>query len=193
MGALWETIAFSFRTISTRHQLNVGIYLIFQIFILLAPLCRYYYCFLHLPTNARGTGINAFDYMVLGRMIHFAIPSHSLYSVSASTLATIFVSLDFISFIIQLVGGSWAGPTSPESRQLQGIHIYMGGIGLQQFFILIFFILVVKFHREMLKMEKSTLPLPSSKSHWRPLLFTLYCTLGLITVSAPGVMPHTHL
>lgn len=39
MGASWETIAFTFRTVSTRHQQNVGVYLIFQIFILLAPLC----------------------------------------------------------------------------------------------------------------------------------------------------------
>jgi hypothetical protein len=43
MAALWETIAFTFRTISTRHQQNVGIYLVFQIFILLAPLCEYYH------------------------------------------------------------------------------------------------------------------------------------------------------
>lgn len=41
MGSLWETLAFTFRTISTRFQLNVGVYLVFQIFILLAPLCEY--------------------------------------------------------------------------------------------------------------------------------------------------------
>jgi hypothetical protein len=39
MGASWETIAFTFRTISTRQQQNVGVYLVFQIFVLLAPLC----------------------------------------------------------------------------------------------------------------------------------------------------------
>lgn len=145
----------------------------------------------YLPTNIRGTGINAFIYMVLGRMIHFTIPSRSLYSISASTLAIMFVSLDFVSFIIQLVGGSWAGPTSPPSRQMQGIHIYMGGIGLQQFFILIFLVLAVKFHSEMLKMEKlsTSAPLTSSKRRWRPLLYTLYGTLGLITVSRRSSLP----
>ena len=63
--------------------------------------------------------------MVLGRLIHFFIPSHALLSIPASTLAVGFVSLDFIAFVIQLVGGSWAGPTAPAAKQLQGIHIYM--------------------------------------------------------------------
>lgn len=40
MAASWETIAFTFRTLSTRHQQNANIYLVFQIFILLAPLCK---------------------------------------------------------------------------------------------------------------------------------------------------------
>ena len=39
MAALWETVAFTFRTLSTRYQQNTTFYLIFQIFILLAPLC----------------------------------------------------------------------------------------------------------------------------------------------------------
>ncbi|KAI1610971.1 RTA1 domain-containing protein [Exophiala viscosa] len=162
MAAIWETVAFTFRTLSTRHQQNTTFYLIFQIFILLAPLW-----------------VNAFDYMVLGRMIHFFIPSHSLFSIPASTLAVGFVSLDFVSFIIQLIGGSWAGPTAPAAKQLQGIHIYMGGIGLQQFFILIFVGFGVKFQREMLELERRGVP---AKKKWRGLLYTLYTTLGLITV-----------
>jgi len=39
MAALWETVAFTFRTLSTRRQHNANIYLVFEIFILLAPLC----------------------------------------------------------------------------------------------------------------------------------------------------------
>ncbi|KAK4941117.1 hypothetical protein LTR10_018917 [Elasticomyces elasticus] len=162
MAAIWETVAFTFRTLSTRHQQNTTFYLIFQIFILLAPLW-----------------VNAFDYMVLGRMIQFFTPSHSLFSIPASTLAVGFVSLDFVSFIIQLIGGSYAGPTAPVAKQLQGIHIYMGGIGLQQFFILIFVGFGIKFQREMMKLERRGMP---AKKNWRFLLYTLYTTLGLITI-----------
>jgi hypothetical protein len=40
MAAIWETTAFASRAVSAKMQQNVGIYLIFQIFILLSPLCR---------------------------------------------------------------------------------------------------------------------------------------------------------
>jgi RTA1 like protein len=128
-------------------------------------------------------GLNAFDYMVLGRMIHFFVPSKLLFGIPASTLALGFVSLDFVSFVVQLVGGSSSGPTSPASQQLKAIHIYMGGIGLQQFFIVVFIVLAVKFQLEMTKAEKFIPSGGGSRRNWRPLLFTLYTTLVLITVS----------
>lgn len=40
MAGIWETMAFMFRAISTKNQQSVGVYLVFQIFILLAPLCK---------------------------------------------------------------------------------------------------------------------------------------------------------
>ncbi|KAK3944815.1 C6 zinc finger domain protein [Diplogelasinospora grovesii] len=166
MAGLWETCAFLFRAISSRYQQSTGVYLIFQIFVLLAPLW-----------------VNAFDYMVLGRMIYFFIPSRRLLSVPASTIAAVFVSLDFISFIVQLAGGSMAGPTSPPEDQLRAIHIYMGGIGLQQFFIVVFVGLAVLFQREMIHTEKHPLGYEGGKKPgWRPLLYTLYASLSLITV-----------
>ena len=112
-------------------------------------------------------------------MIHLYLPTHSIFSIPASVLAIAFVTLDFISFVIQIVGGSYAGPTAPMAQQLKGVHIYMGGIGLQQFFIFIFMGLGVKFHREMLWLER----MGNAKDGWKRLLFTLYASLGFITVS----------
>jgi len=40
MASTWETCAFTFRAVSAKNQQSVGIYLIFQIFVLLAPLCK---------------------------------------------------------------------------------------------------------------------------------------------------------
>ena len=117
--------------------------------------------------------------MLLARMIYFYLPTHSIFSIPASVLALAFVSLDFVSFVIQIIGGSYAGPTAPMAQQLKGVHIYMGGIGLQQFFIFIFLALGVKFHREMLKREYTG----RAKQGWKRLLFTLYASLGFITVS----------
>ncbi|KAI8241160.1 putative transcriptional regulatory protein, partial [Colletotrichum sp. SAR 10_96] len=161
MASIWETLAFVFRSLSTRYQQSSGIYLIFQIFILLAPLW-----------------VNAFAYMTLGRMIHFFHPSRSLLRVPATFFAALFVALDVVSFIIQLVGGSMAGPTAPPEEQMRAIHIYMGGIGLQEVFILAFVGLALVFQRDMRRAEK----LHNGRQGWRPLVWALYFSLGSITV-----------
>jgi hypothetical protein len=116
-------------------------------------------------------------------MIYYFTPNRSLFSIPASNIAASFVALDFVSFIIQLVGGSMAGPDSPPEDQLRAIHIYMGGIGLQEFFIVVFLGLAVKFWMEMNKVEKGAISGPLRQTRWRPLLFTLFGSLMFISVS----------
>jgi len=41
MGAIWETLSFVFRSVSTKNQQSSGIALISTIFVLLAPLCMF--------------------------------------------------------------------------------------------------------------------------------------------------------
>ena len=82
--------------------------------------------------------------MLLARMVYYYIPSHSLFRIQASTFALTFVSLDFVSFVIQLVGGSMAPPGAPHDEVMRGIHVYMGGIGMQEAFIVFFVVLVVR-------------------------------------------------
>ncbi|KAK1687431.1 RTA1 domain-containing protein [Colletotrichum godetiae] len=162
MASIWETLAFVFRAASSKNQQSNGIYLVFQIFILLAPIW-----------------VNAFAYMTLGRMIYFFHPSRSLLRIPAATFAAIFVALDIVSFAVQLTGGSMAGPTAPPAEQMKAIHIYMGGIGLQEFFILIFVALALKSQVELKRMDK--LSGQESRS-WKPLLWALYFSLGMISV-----------
>ncbi|MCJ1385194.1 hypothetical protein MMC17_008315 [Xylographa soralifera] len=165
MGGLWETGGFIVRSLSTRAQQLTGLVLASELLVLLAPLW-----------------INAFDYMVLGRMIHFFLPAHSLFGIRASTLALYFVLLDIVSFVIQLVGGAMGGPEPPPEQLLKGVHIYMGGIGMQEFFILVFLGLAVRFHVQMLGMEKRGELVGTRKGRWRQLLFTLYASLALISI-----------
>ncbi|KAM0495436.1 hypothetical protein ACHAP8_008026 [Fusarium lateritium] len=136
-----------------------------KIFILLAPVW-----------------VNAYAYMTLGRMVYYFIPDHSLLGMPAVTLAAIFVGLDIVSFIIQLIGGSLAGPGSPPEEQLKAIHIYMGGIGLQEFFIVIFIILCIVFQRKMheIRFEKGIKAFIASD--WGKLLCALYFSLTMISV-----------
>lgn len=54
----------------------------------------------------------------------------------------------------------------------------MGGIGLQELFILIFIGLAVRFQHKMTIVEQAECAI----SPWRPLLYTVYATLVLITI-----------
>ncbi|EAW11682.1 RTA1 domain-containing protein [Aspergillus clavatus NRRL 1] len=164
MGATWECIGFVVRVLSTRDQQNSTLALITQLFILLSPLW-----------------VNAFDYMVLARMIHFFVPEKTIGIFKPSLLATIFVFLDLGSFIIQLIGGSMAGPGVSHDQQMNGIHIYMGGIGIQEFFIILFLLIAIQFHRRMLHLDRIG-QLVGPKTQWRGLLYALYCSLLFITV-----------
>lgn len=50
--------------------------------------------------------LNAFIYMVLGRMIHFFIPEQKCFGFKARKLTVIFLLLDIFSFIVQGAAGS---------------------------------------------------------------------------------------
>ncbi|KAM5347803.1 hypothetical protein ACJ41O_007627 [Fusarium nematophilum] len=166
MASIWEMMAFFFRAISTKHQQSTGIYLVFQIFILLAPIW-----------------VNAFAYMSLGRMVYYFLPSRSIFHMPAATIAAFFVALDIISFIVQLVGGSMAGPGSPPELQQNAIHIYMGGIGLQEFFIVAFLVLCIEFQRQNHKLGRPRQGVMALfKSDWGMLLCALYFSLAMISV-----------
>ncbi|KFA74033.1 hypothetical protein S40288_05177 [Stachybotrys chartarum IBT 40288] len=166
MATLWETLAFTFRAISAKNQQSDGIYLVFQIFILLAPLW-----------------INAFAYMTLGRMIYFFHPSRSLFRVPATTVAAVFVLLDVCSFVIQLIGGGMASPSATPQDLERGLNIYMGGIGLQQFFIVVFSLLCIAFQSQMLSRSPGKIQAWGFVgTSWGPLLCVLYLSLVFVSI-----------
>jgi len=129
--------------------------------------------------------------MTLGRLIHHFHPSKSLLGVSAPLFAAIFVLLDIISFIIQLIGGSTASPTSPPEQQRRGLNMYMAGIALQELFIVVFVCLCFVFQRQMMVLRSSTGYSGSVAgrrssgfvgTEWGLLLIALLLSLSLITI-----------
>ncbi|KAF4220815.1 hypothetical protein CNMCM8980_000398 [Aspergillus fumigatiaffinis] len=170
MGASWELLAFVFRTLQTRHQDSVPFATAHTLLYLLAPLW-----------------INAFVYMTLGRLIHFFIPDQRLGGISAKLYGLIFVWLDILAFIVQLAGASITTQNdAPTSTTMLGIHIYMGGIGLQELFVLIFGVLTIHLHRRMVQMENygalDTEKTTRGSISWRWLFWALYAALMLITI-----------
>ncbi|KAL4796591.1 RTA1 like protein-domain-containing protein [Aspergillus venezuelensis] len=164
MSATWEFGGFVTRTLSTRHQQSESLATVSQILILLAPLW-----------------VNAFDYMVLARMIHFFMPERRIGFIKPAHLTNLFVLLDIASFIVQAVGGLMASPTSSASMMQTGIHIYMIGMGVQEFFILLFLGIAITFHRRILHLENAG-TLPVHKTKWKGMLYALYVSLAFITI-----------
>ena len=114
-------------------------------------------------------------------MVHFFSPSRKVLNFSPSNLASVFVTLDIFSFLIQLVGGGMATPDADPQTIRRGLDIYMGGLGVQEFFIVVFSVLMIKFHRDMLQAERAG-TLSGLRTQWRPMLFVLYGSLTAITV-----------
>ncbi|CAF9916732.1 MAG: hypothetical protein HETSPECPRED_002994 [Heterodermia speciosa] len=161
MSALWQTGAYLFRVISIKNPTSDGPYMIYFILLLVAPLW-----------------INAYIYMVFGRMIFNFTSDARLAKIKAWRFGLYFVLLDIFAFLIQLYGAASASkPNLSDDKILRGIHIYMGGIGIQQFFVLVFTFLVAKFHLLLLRQSPS-----ARKSRAVILLAVVYAVILAITV-----------
>jgi hypothetical protein len=125
--------------------------------------------------------INAHSYITFARLLQTFHPAQHLLGIRAHHLSLIFVVLDICAFAIQLTGGSYASPTDTLEKQMKGIHIYMGGIGIQQFFIILFVSLCIRFHMEMNAIDQNAIV--EDKGRWKKLLWAIYGSLGFITVS----------
>ena len=161
MGASWQTGAYITRILSIHNYSSSGLYSAWFILILLAPLW-----------------INAFVYMVLGRMVYNFTTSAKVLGIKAWRFGLYFVLLDIVAFLIQATGASMASGNNLTNDQIErGLHIYMGGIGFQLFFIICFIYVAYSFHRQ-LNANSST----SGDVRAHRLLFVVYTVLGLITV-----------
>jgi len=167
MAGIWETTGFILRILSAKNQINLNIYIPEELLILLAPIW-----------------VNAFDYMLLGRMIHYFLPEKKVLGLSAIKFARYFVILDISTFIIQAIGGSILSQGANEATKTinLGLHIYMGGIGLQELFILCFLGMAIKFHFRMLELERDGTLEQKGRRKWRALLYTLYASLTFISI-----------
>lgn len=165
MGALWETLGFIIHSLGAKDQQQIGYATAWTILFLLAPLW-----------------INAFVYMTLARMVLFWHPEGKIWIFKASAIGKLFVIADIICFIVQGVGGILANPSaSPEIIKI-GIDIYIAGMSIQQFCIVVFLVLMYAFQRRCAEAEATGQDL-KRRTSWRPLLYAQYAVLVFITVS----------
>jgi RTA1 like protein len=159
MGATWEFIAAATRVVSIQNPKSKPDYEVSFIFLVLAPLW-----------------INAFDYIVLGRLIWFYIPEKQLAGIKATRLAAYFVLMDITSFIIQLAG-ALVTTNNNSTNTLNGLHVYTAGVCLQEAVILVFFALSLFFFKRLRMVETE-----KDKSKGVKLVILLLTSLILISV-----------
>ncbi|OJD25802.1 hypothetical protein ACJ73_02819 [Blastomyces percursus] len=160
MAALWETGGFAFRIESAKRIVGLWHVIPQQLLIVLAPVW-----------------LNAFVFMVMGRMIYFFIPEKKIFGITAQRITLVFVMLDVFSMLVQASSSSLMSSEDPKMAKI-GINIYMAGIGLQELFIITFFVLAGRFQYLMNEMERYQ----PHHLRWRRLLYCLYAGLILITI-----------
>lgn len=79
MAATWEAAAFATRAVATVDQTKRGPLIPSMLLIYLAPIL-----------------LNAFVYMVFGRMVWYYIPEKKIFGIRAQRMAMIFVGLDIV-------------------------------------------------------------------------------------------------
>lgn len=124
--------------------------------------------------------------MTAGRMINFFIPEKRFWGISAHHFGTIFVCLDIFAFLIQLAGASLTTGDDQDQLVQIGLHIYMGGIGAQEAFVLCFAALTIHLHIKLIKMENADRcpeKLSQGAFPWRWLFYSIYLALAMITVT----------
>ncbi|KAI9729395.1 MAG: hypothetical protein M1834_006919 [Cirrosporium novae-zelandiae] len=121
------------------------------------------------------TGINAFDYMLLARLINIFIYNKKCLGIPARRLSMIFILSDVASFLVQAAGACMLSSTDENSIKL-GTHILMGGLGLQLVSMTVFTFVSLRFYKSVKSSD------PGSTTRWRTLLFLLWLSLILITI-----------
>ncbi|OXV11194.1 hypothetical protein Egran_01046 [Elaphomyces granulatus] len=106
MASSWLTSGYAVRAYSAKQIRGLGNYIPQQLLIVLAPLW-----------------INAFVYMVVGRMIYFLLPQKRIFGIKARRLTLLFVMLDIIAFIVQGSASSLMTSDNPNTAKI-GIDVF---------------------------------------------------------------------
>ncbi|KAF4982450.1 hypothetical protein FZEAL_1968 [Fusarium zealandicum] len=178
MGGIWETVAFSMKSLGARNQQNFHYALWGQLLFLLAPLW-----------------LNAFVYMAVARMVYFRMPDRKLLGIKAIRMTLIFVWIDVILFIVQGGGGSMLSNDEDMNLVRIGQKIYMAGVALQLVIIVVFSGLTAFFYYKLREIEGRDI----GRMKW--LIWTMLLVLMMIIIRivyrlvefGPGVNEHNKL
>ncbi|RYP67625.1 hypothetical protein DL770_008584 [Monosporascus sp. CRB-9-2] len=167
MASLWETVAYLFRTVSTRHQNIAGVYIVYRVFILMSPLW-----------------VNTFIYLLFKRMVHYFAPSRKVLSIPTLPFGVGSMLLHITACVVQLVGASMGVPSALPEQRAHGMHACMAGMALQLALIVVFIVYALKFHFDTHRLEVRGGGSFSTtwRSSWLSFLIATYASLACIVL-----------
>jgi hypothetical protein len=102
MASTWEFLGFVFRILGAHNPTSSTWPVAAQLLVLLAPLW-----------------VNAFVYMVVGRMVYYWLPEKKVWGIRATSLTRMFVWFDVVVFLIQAAGGTMLSGTDTPADQVK--------------------------------------------------------------------------
>lgn len=105
MGATWEAVGLILRSMGAKDPQSSTFPQVSNLLVLLAPLW-----------------INAFVYMVGGRMIYHWLPEKKVWKVRARLLSRWFVWIDVATFLVQAAGGTMLDSDDADTAN-NGLHL----------------------------------------------------------------------
>ncbi|EQB50545.1 RTA1 domain-containing protein [Colletotrichum gloeosporioides Cg-14] len=160
MAGIWETSAFVLRTLGAKNGRVLPFYIISSLTFMLAPLW-----------------INAYGYMVGGRIVHLSVPDRRVFRIKASYMTKVFVGADLVCFGVQGAGGSMLSGQGSASTMQTGKVLYTAGCIVQLIFIAVFTAVVVQLQ---LKVRKN--PPSAWNANSLQLIWAIFIVLILIFV-----------
>lgn len=122
--------------------------------------------------------------MTVARLVYFLLPEQAVWGIKATWLTKVFVWLDIIAFVVQAAGGIMLSNQEPDSADIvrTGQNVYMGGIGLQGFFILLFGTVFWGFYLRLRQVMRDAGDYARSLKGAKTLVWILYVVLTMIMV-----------
>ncbi|KAJ8071187.1 hypothetical protein OCU04_001526 [Sclerotinia nivalis] len=159
-ASIWGLTAFILRVLSTHNQQDSVLELLSSIFALtISPL------------------INAYHYVLLGRIVHHYVTSRSLLGTRAQFLALPFLVINAVAFVLEVVGATMMDKRNLEWEQRNTDHVHIGGLVVQMLVIFVFMGMLVAFWIEMSGSGRSVMG-----TRWRGLVWSVFGASGLILI-----------
>jgi hypothetical protein len=116
--------------------------------------------------------------MTSSRLVYKYIPDHKIWKIRASLLGKIFIILDIICFLVQVIGASML--SSPDGLD-NGINVFTLGLIVQEIFIVVFTACMITFQLRTSRLQ--ALGVIPQDARIKRVLIGMYVALGCITVS----------